>query len=93
MPSEERVTMREAAAILGVSHAKMWQLVKEGVVSAEPNPLDRRQKLLRRADLETLKGEGRAHHRFASDGIAANPDAVPSSRIKDWVRQTWHRPC
>lgn len=29
--------------------------------------------------------------RFVSDGIASNPDAVPSSRIKDWVRETWRR--
>jgi hypothetical protein len=47
--------MREAASILGVSHAKMWQLVREELLPTEQNPLDRRQKLIRVSDLEELK--------------------------------------
>ncbi|HEX6506904.1 MAG TPA: DUF4129 domain-containing protein, partial [Chloroflexota bacterium] len=29
--------------------------------------------------------------RFRSDGIDSDPVATPSDRIKEWVRETWHR--
>ena len=51
---DEFVTMGEAQAILGVSKFKMWQLVRDGQLTAYQAPLDRRQKLIRREDLEAL---------------------------------------
>ena len=91
MATQDRVSMQEAAALLGVSHSKMWQLVKEGELSAEPNPLDHRQKLIRVEDLMKIKGESRPSRRFFSDGAGANPEGPDAANVKDWIRETWHR--
>jgi len=91
MTTEERVTMREAAAMLGVSHAKMWQLVRDGILPAQQNPLDKRQRLIPIAAIKRLRDEGRSPRRFVSDGSDTEPVTIPSNRIKDWVRETWRR--
>ena len=91
MATQDRVSMHEAAALLGVSHSKIWQLVKEGELSAEPNPLDHRQKLIRLEDLMKLRGESRPSRRFLSDGAGANPEGPDAATVKDWIRKTWHR--
>jgi excisionase family DNA binding protein len=83
--------MREAAALLGVSHSKIWQLVKNGELCAEPNPRDRRQKLIRLEDLMKLSGVSRSSRRFLSDGAGTNPRGPDAATIKDWTRETWHR--
>ena len=54
MPSDDYVTMGEAEKLLGVSRFKLWQLVREGVLPTFVSPLDRRQKLVRREDLDRL---------------------------------------
>ncbi|MEE9247415.1 MAG: hypothetical protein V3U79_01805 [Dehalococcoidia bacterium] len=41
--------------MLGVSKNKMWRLVQEGAIEAIPNPLDKRIKLVKRADVERLQ--------------------------------------
>lgn len=53
--ADEYVTMGEAQELLGVSRFKLWQLVKEGVLPTFTSPLDRRQKLIRRDDLDRLR--------------------------------------
>jgi excisionase family DNA binding protein len=83
--------MKEAAHILGVSNAKIWRLVKAGELSAYQNPLDRREKLIRREDLERLRTQVKPRRHFVSDGSDTDPVDVPAKRIKDWVRETWHR--
>ena len=57
MPShgDQYVTMTEAQAILGVSRFKIWQLVKDGRLPTFQSELDRRQKLIRRNDLDALR--------------------------------------
>lgn len=50
----EYVTVAEAQAILGVSKPHMTALIKRGVLSAEPDTVDRRVKKIRRADVEAL---------------------------------------
>ncbi len=52
---DEFVTMREAQEILGVSRFKIWQLVKEGKLETFRSELDRREKLIRRSDLDALR--------------------------------------
>lgn len=52
--AEEYVTAREAGEILGVSKVKMAQLIKDGVLAAHDSVLDKRVKLIRRADVEAL---------------------------------------
>lgn len=49
------VNVSEAQRILGVSHFKMSQLIKDGMLNHYPNPIDRRQKLLSKAEVEALK--------------------------------------
>lgn len=52
---DEYITVAEAREILGVSKPKMTRLLKEGkLLRTEPNPLDQRSKLLRRAEVEAL---------------------------------------
>ena len=53
--ADEYVTMTEAQEILGVSRFKMWQLVRDGEVATYQSTLDRRQKLIRRSDLDALR--------------------------------------
>lgn len=55
MVEQEFVTMTEAQVILGVSRFKIWQLVKEGALQTFRSDLDRREKLIRRADLDQIR--------------------------------------
>lgn len=55
MPEEsEYVSVAEAREILGVSPTRMAKLISTGQLKAEPNPLDTRGKLIKRADVEAL---------------------------------------
>ncbi|HEV2461954.1 MAG TPA: helix-turn-helix domain-containing protein [Ktedonobacterales bacterium] len=53
--SDEYMTVAEARDALGVSKRKIAQLIDEGVLPAEPNTLDKRSKVVKRADVEALK--------------------------------------
>jgi hypothetical protein len=48
------ITVAEAQTLVGVSHAKMAQLIREGVVRYFPNPLDRREKLISKKEVLAL---------------------------------------
>jgi hypothetical protein len=50
----------EAQRLLGVSHTKMAQLLKEGVLSYYLNPLDKRVKLVSKTEVLSLKEPKRA---------------------------------
>ncbi|MBF6590688.1 MAG: helix-turn-helix domain-containing protein [Ktedonobacterales bacterium] len=61
------MTVTEAQHALGVSKAKIARLIAEGTLHAEPDPLDKRFKLVSRAEVEALKArsqrvEGGAEH-------------------------------
>jgi predicted DNA-binding transcriptional regulator AlpA len=49
------MAVAEAQRLLGVSHAKIAQLIKEGTLRHFPNPLDRRVKLVSRSEVLALK--------------------------------------
>jgi excisionase family DNA binding protein len=51
----EYLTMTEAREYLGVSKPKMWRLVKQGVLPAYSDPLDKRKRLVRKDDIEKLR--------------------------------------
>lgn len=90
MTTDEAVTMQKAAAILGVSHSKMWLLVRDGILSARPNPLDRREKLVRLSDVQHLKGaDQRPRPRTAG---ALSDSQLRSDQIDEWLEANWH-PC
>src|SRR5215213_8209138 len=52
---DDFVTMREAAEILGVSKFTMWRLVRDGELAAYRSGSDKREKLVKRADVEAYK--------------------------------------
>ncbi len=84
--------MTEAAALLGVSNATMWRLVKDGTLSARQDPLDRRVKLIERADLDRLAARSsRPRRHFVSDGAGSNPEGPDAATVKGWIRANWHR--
>lgn len=52
---EKKLTKTQAAAYLGVSTRKMGAMVKEGLVKATADPLDRRRHLILVSSLDELK--------------------------------------
>ncbi len=53
--TDEFVTMKEAQDELGVSNYTMWRMVRDGELTAYQSSLDRRRKMIRRADLDALR--------------------------------------
>ena len=49
------ITASEARRLLGVSAVKMAQLIKDGILRHYPNALDRREKLVSKAEVLALK--------------------------------------
>ena len=49
------IPVKDARALIGVSHTKMTQLIREGVVRTYPNVLDRREKLVSKAEVMSLR--------------------------------------
>jgi excisionase family DNA binding protein len=50
------LSIQQAAARLGVNRRRIWQLIRDGRLRFEPNPLDRRSKLIPVAEVERLAG-------------------------------------
>lgn len=50
----EYMTAGEAQLYLGITKVKMSELIKENVLPVTLNPLNKRVKLIRRADVERL---------------------------------------
>ncbi len=92
MTAVQRVPMREAAAILGVTHATIWTLVGDGVLTAESNPLDTGDTLVRVADLEALKVQRSVTRRPWPRTIGAADLGVQSDEVEEWLEANWH-PC
>jgi excisionase family DNA binding protein len=51
--------LMEAAKYLGVSRVKLSQLARDGIIPFETSPLDKRVKLFKVAELDTLKSAPR----------------------------------
>lgn len=52
---EDLLPLMKAAKYLGISNVKLSQLAREGAIRYATSPLDRRLKLFKRQDLDTLK--------------------------------------
>ena len=50
----EYLSLQEAADLMGVSRFKMWRLVRDGKLETFESERDRREKLVRRVDVEAL---------------------------------------
>ena len=51
----EWITTTEATVYLGISSKTMTRLIREGVIKTHNHPLDRRKKLVKFADIASLK--------------------------------------
>jgi hypothetical protein len=60
---EEYMTIAEAQSRLGISKSKMADLIDEEVILVTTNPLDKRSKLVRIADVEALLASGELSRR------------------------------
>jgi hypothetical protein len=49
------IPVKDARTLIGVSHTKMTQLIREGVVRTYPNVLDKREKLVSKAEVLSLR--------------------------------------
>lgn len=49
------IPVKDARNLIGVSHTKMTQLIREGIVTTYPNVLDRREKLVSKAEVMALR--------------------------------------
>jgi hypothetical protein len=52
---KDLIAVAEAQRLLGVSHAKIAQLIRDGVLKHFPNPLDKRVKLVSQTEVLSLK--------------------------------------
>ena len=65
MAQSEYMTVAEAQEELGVTKRKIAQLITDGLLPSEPNPFDKRSKLVKRVDVEALKAKMPAKKRAA----------------------------
>jgi excisionase family DNA binding protein len=73
MSQSEFMTVGEAAAYLGVSKPKMTRLIHAGMLPTLENKLDLRSKLVRRADVEALKRQGRPSEAPSKSAAGSSP--------------------
>lgn len=59
----EYVNIAEAAEMLGVNRRRVWQMIRDGQLEAIVNPVDRRERIIPRSQVEELM-------RFAKKGAA-----------------------
>jgi hypothetical protein len=52
--ADELITAGEARRLLGISTRKLAELFRDGALTAEPDPLDKRLKLVHRDQVEAL---------------------------------------
>lgn len=92
----ETVTVSQAARLLGVSRSKIWALLREGTLQAQPNPLDKRQKLISLSALRELRREPRIipaestpTSTLHSVGAGSNA-SVRSDELESYLQEHWH---
>ena len=49
------IPVKDARGLIGVSHTKMTQLIRDAVLRTYPNVLDRREKLVSKAEVLALR--------------------------------------
>lgn len=54
MSDSEYISAKEAQEMLGVSKPRMAEMLEKRELNWEPNPVDRRGKIIRRAEVEAL---------------------------------------
>ena len=79
----DALTVAEAAAYLGVSRTKVWQLIREGTLPSTQNPLDKRQRLILRRDIERLAANGRRPSRQPPRVASTSSASVQSGEVNE----------
>jgi excisionase family DNA binding protein len=51
---KEKLTVQEAATVLNVRRERIWKLISEGILIAEPSRVDGRRKVIPREQVEAL---------------------------------------
>lgn len=54
---DDFLTLNDAAEYLGISRMKLWRLVKAEKLTATTNPLDSRERIIRKSELDKLKAQ------------------------------------
>lgn len=54
MNASEYVTVAVARDMLRVTKRRIAEMIEEGTLPSEPNPFDKRSKLIKRSDVEAL---------------------------------------
>jgi excisionase family DNA binding protein len=49
------INLKEAIEYLGISRVKLRKLIREGILTTVPDPLDSRARLVKKEDVEKLK--------------------------------------
>jgi excisionase family DNA binding protein len=57
--ADDMMTVGEAREYLGVGRQKMTELIKRGVLTTHPDPLDKRMRLILSADVEKLRRQSK----------------------------------
>jgi hypothetical protein len=87
----DRITLKEAAAAYGTTLPRMSRLVRRLGVQLEPNPIDGRSKLVRRAVLERAMS-AQVERRAGSERDRLSPEAEERRRrtldALDRIRKT-----
>lgn len=76
----KNLTIQEAADMLNVRRERIWKLIKDGVLSAEPSRLDGRRKLIPHEQIDALLlEEGYRPRRTAYRAKKDDPEPKPES--------------
>jgi excisionase family DNA binding protein len=57
--NSDRMTVTEAMQALGVSKAKIARMIADGELHAEPDPLDKRFKLIPRSEVDAVRARSK----------------------------------
>src|SRR5438270_7038497 len=90
-PLKKNLTVQETADVLNVRRERIWKLLAEGVLTAEPSKLDGRQKLIPREQVDALlREEGyrprRTARRSASHATESEPSGEVCAASRPWPR-------
>jgi excisionase family DNA binding protein len=66
MPASEYMTIGDAAEYLDMDRRQVRRLIERGQLTAEPNPIDGRSKIVKREDVERLNAYPRPSKKAAA---------------------------
>jgi excisionase family DNA binding protein len=86
---DQSVNVTEAAARLGVSRRKVWQLIREGTLPYQRDPVDRRQKLIPVDALNDLRSDHSAPPELPSFIGCIADGTFDAAQIDEYLAEHW----